>query len=253
MDSLQTTLNNEKTQSTISNKLSNNEEIFNKSSNNEEIFNKSSNNELILQDVLYDWIRKLDLDKLFHIEIKLGKIIGQNGLNCIIDNHKLEHIVNSLSKYPIKKCIFVHKYFWNNNVLVSYPLLNNMNSQINNMNSQINKNYKIDDEAFQNDLIDYQLIDGNKFNLNNDFGISCIKKKKIKPVKFSCRKDFNLKEKLFMVHYMINQTTQLYVNLFPDYITINIDIHSSYLLANDIKKDLVKDSYQIIKLLDNIL
>ena len=236
MHSLQMTLNNEKTQSTISNKLSNNGEVF----------NKSLNNELILQDVLYDWIRKLDLDKLFHIEIKLGKIIGQNGLNCIIDNHKLERIVNSLSKYPIKRCNFVHKYFWNNNVLVSYPLLNDMNSQT-------NKNYKIDDKAFQNDLIDYQLIDGNKFNLNNDFGISCIKKKKIKPVKFSCRKDFNLKEKLFMVQYMINQTTQIYVNLFPDYITLNIDIHSNYLLANDVKKKLVKESYKIIKLLDNIL
>ena len=106
---------------------------------------------------------------------------------------------------------------------------------MNGINSQTNKNYIIDDEGFQNDLIDYQLIDGNKFNLNNDFGISCIKKKKIKPVKFSCRKDFNLKEKLFMVQYMINQTTQIYVNLFPDYITLNIDIHSSYLLANDIK------------------
>jgi len=180
----------------------------------------------------FDKIKNTDANL---IRIKLGHIVSKHIIKDGIDRNYIHYIIKILNDKPTDPIFNNYKYFWQNKILI------------------VNMDGKTKwDNVYQYKLISFELFDRFQIHKDMDIGVSILNKTYVNSMEFSCLQKYSLLERVVTIPFIINDNTILNVNVYPDYITINIDINHPHTLIDRIYQQIKNDVIELINKMNNI-
>ena len=217
----------------------------------EEYLNEEYLLEVIIKNKL-EKIKKLDDANL--IRIKIGQMVSKQILKDKIERNRILDILKICSNKHANPIINKYMYFWQDKVLsvtklVTKPVTKPVtNPKYDNTGSLPIK----EGSVYQSNLIDFEIVGRFQIQKDMDIGISILNKKPVNLLDFSCSQNYRLIEKVINIPYIINDYTTLNINVYSDYITLDIDISLPHMLIDKFYQQITNDIIELLGKINNI-